>query len=567
MAREEDLMKQVEELKRKLREAEEEKEEMRRGLEEEESETRRGREEPRGGEYMLRGSGAEGFASRTMGSGVHVEQQGTEHNDMRQFYFPSGYLNAHLNTRPQRFPTDPAKVPAWRHRMMLFLNSHGLGYTEKQSINPVNIISEDKTILARRHTPQMVAEHERAWTFLLEATADAPFEETMLAAQTLEQSWHVIVGWGLPTSDAEKALLVRQLETVQMELGEDPKIYFARVDKLLNTLKSVGIVKEEREIVRIIIRNLSDEYMVEKRSYPLTMPNISRFEVEETVRASYANRKYSDLGKLSVAVPAKAPPQVVANDPVHSQSVVVCAARVVGASGKVVVGLLVDGVGNSKVDADNSSGGLRGGMGSCRHMSVGRHGSNCSSSNMFIDNSSSINIFIDSSSRSDMFIDSCSSSINRISSNTFGNSSSYYSRTVPLIMHRPNGGSEGHLIVVLTLLGGTRRNRHPRPTLRWSACTSASGAEDSGIWPRSVPLHSGSKVHATAVVSMATATTTTASPTRTTTHTHMPTLLAIQVASTGGAVWVTRTHRYWDCHLVEGVLYIYDWDTRSSILP
>ena len=43
--------------------------------------------------------------------------------------------------------------------MMLFLNSYGLGYTVKQSINPVNIISEDKTILARRHTPQVVAEH------------------------------------------------------------------------------------------------------------------------------------------------------------------------------------------------------------------------------------------------------------------------------------------------------------------------------------------------------------------------------------------------------------------------
>ena len=75
---------------------------------------------------------------------------------------------------------------------------------------------------------------------------------------------------------------MRQLETVQMEVGEDPKIYFARVDKLLNTLDSVGIMKEEREIVRIIIRNLSDEYMVKKRSHPLTMPNTSRFEVEET---------------------------------------------------------------------------------------------------------------------------------------------------------------------------------------------------------------------------------------------------------------------------------------------
>ena len=31
-------------------------------------------------------------------------------------------------------------------------------------------------------------------------------------------------------------------------------------------------------------------------------------------------------------------------------------------------------------------------------------------------------------------------------------------------------------------------------------------------------------------------------------------------------VWRTRTSRCLDCHLVEGVWYIYDWDTRSSIL-
>ena len=143
-------------------------------------------------------------------------------NNDRRFYFPSG----RLNTRPPRFPTDPAKVPVWQQRMMLFLNSHGLGYTIKQSTNPVNIISEDKTIVTRRHTPQVVADHGRAWTFLLEATVDAPFEETMLAAQTLEQACNVIVGWGLPTinSDTEKASLVRQLETVQMVVGEEPKI-------------------------------------------------------------------------------------------------------------------------------------------------------------------------------------------------------------------------------------------------------------------------------------------------------------------------------------------------------
>ena len=81
---------------------------------------------------MMRGSGAGGLASRAMGSAMHVEQQGKENND-RQFYFPSG----HLNTRPPKFPTNPAKVPAWRHRMMMFfLNSHDLGNTVKAKYQP-----------------------------------------------------------------------------------------------------------------------------------------------------------------------------------------------------------------------------------------------------------------------------------------------------------------------------------------------------------------------------------------------------------------------------------------------
>ena len=310
MPGEEDLREQVKELKKRVREVEEGK----RVAEEENKEMRRGREGVREREDVVLGSVAGGLAGRAMGSAMHVRMQGQQgkENDDTRFFFERASEHP-----PTKFPTDPAKIPAWRHRMMLFLNPYGLGYTVKQNTNPVNIISEDDTILARRHTPQVVADHESAWTLLLEATEDAPFEETMLAAQTLEQAWHVIGGWGLPTinSDAEKELLVRQLETVQMVEGEDPKLYVAEVDKLLNTLKFVGTVKEEREIMRMIIPTLSNEYEMEKRSHPLTRPNISRFEVEETVRTSYANRKYSDLGKLSVAVPAKAPPPVLINDP------------------------------------------------------------------------------------------------------------------------------------------------------------------------------------------------------------------------------------------------------------
>ena len=77
---------------------------------------------------------------------------------------------------------------------------------------------------------------------------------------------------------------------------------------------------------------------------------------------------------------------------------------------------------NSKVDTDNSISDLRGGMGSCRHMAVGRCGSNRS-----ISNNSRCGSSRSTSSRQDS---------NRISS-------CYYSLTIPFIMHRPNGGSGG----------------------------------------------------------------------------------------------------------------------------
>ena len=77
MAREEDLMKQVEELKRKLREVEEEKEEI-----------WRRRKKARGGEYMMRESDAGGIASRAMGSAVHMGQLAIDNNNnYRRFYF------------------------------------------------------------------------------------------------------------------------------------------------------------------------------------------------------------------------------------------------------------------------------------------------------------------------------------------------------------------------------------------------------------------------------------------------------------------------------------------------
>ena len=129
-------MKQVEELKRKLCEVEEEKEEMRRGWGEEEDEEMRkgskearvggesrGREEARGGEYIMRESGTGDIASRAMGSAVHMGQLGMgNNNNDGQFYFPN----------KQQQHGGHRRYHQWSEGWNGQLPSHGGGQTRRQ---------------------------------------------------------------------------------------------------------------------------------------------------------------------------------------------------------------------------------------------------------------------------------------------------------------------------------------------------------------------------------------------------------------------------------------------------
>ena len=238
------------------------------------------------------------------------DRAGTHENRFSFPYGPTYY------SKPPKFPTSPAKVANWEQRMTLFLESQGLGYTIRHSITPVPIINcIDRAHLVHRFGEQTVVDHEKAWAFLLDATTDAPFEQRLLAATTLEEAWHTITGWHLPTTDCDNELLLHQLENVEMAKDEDPKLFFARVDGIFNTLRSVGIVKEEREIVRIIVRNLSDDYDVEKRA-ALLRRDITRLEMEEIVRTRYAARQRTKLLQAkSTASSSKAGRQSTIADP------------------------------------------------------------------------------------------------------------------------------------------------------------------------------------------------------------------------------------------------------------
>ncbi|CAM9622250.1 unnamed protein product, partial [Ascophyllum nodosum] len=79
-----------------------------------------------------------------------------------------------------------------------------------------------------------------------------------------------------------------------------PFFFFSTVDQLLTRLRSVDVHKTEKQIVNILVRNLSDHYEIEKRSQ-LGFPFLRRRDVEHIVRASWATRQMRQLEQRSTS--------------------------------------------------------------------------------------------------------------------------------------------------------------------------------------------------------------------------------------------------------------------------
>ena len=69
-------------------------------------------------------------------------------------------------------------------------------------------------------------------------------------------------------------------------------------------MRKVGITKPEREIVHIIVRQRSDEYVVQKAIIDSNPPEYRRARVEQLVRNAYANHKVKEVMQANVPSPA-----------------------------------------------------------------------------------------------------------------------------------------------------------------------------------------------------------------------------------------------------------------------
>ena len=217
-------------------------------------------------------------------------------------------MRLHYGTRsPPKMPNDPAKALSWIRRFEMFLVSENLKHilTTIPSTGPVDVIScNDRFFLERIHGVQTVRDNWKVWQHLLEATCNTDIEEKLAACNSVYEAWGVVTEWTLPASEAEKTLLSQQLENVKMYSDEDPKTFFIRVDKLVNMMRRVGITKTESQIVHIIVRQLSDEYTVQRAIIDANPAEYPRVRVEQLIRNAFANRKVKAVMQSNVPSPA-----------------------------------------------------------------------------------------------------------------------------------------------------------------------------------------------------------------------------------------------------------------------
>ena len=113
--------------------------------------------------------------------------------------------------------------------------------------------------------------------------------------------------WALPLHPAERHLLVAELERVQFMGEEDPKCLCFRISRLETTMRAVGIIKNESDIVQIILRQLPERYNIVKIII-LADPQFTRSRLENTIRSAYSQRKAHEIAKQWPAVGAPAEP-------------------------------------------------------------------------------------------------------------------------------------------------------------------------------------------------------------------------------------------------------------------
>ena len=208
-----------------------------------------------------------------------------------------------------KFPVEcpPYVYIAWERRFEVFMVNQGLRHTIAPDAPEIAVIScINDAYLFGHFGEAFVTDHRRVWGYISKATAGAPFEDRLYECHSVPDALRTMREWSLPLQPVEWHLLVAELERAQFMGDKDSNFFFARISRLETTMCAVGIEKTKSEIVQIILRQLPERYDLVK-TITLADPQLTRPELESTIRSVYSQRKAQEITKQwpAVGIPAE----------------------------------------------------------------------------------------------------------------------------------------------------------------------------------------------------------------------------------------------------------------------
>ena len=146
-------------------------------------------------------------------------------SNVRQGANTANFFWVGKNRPVPKFPRNEDEAAMSHLLFRAYLDDMGLGYTMDHAVTPVQGKGDQRDLISR-YGEQLVQQAQVTWACLLDATAEAGFEERVLSAVTVRDAWCQILNWTGPSSEAEILFLESQLETVPNYGDENPKPFF-----------------------------------------------------------------------------------------------------------------------------------------------------------------------------------------------------------------------------------------------------------------------------------------------------------------------------------------------------
>ncbi|CAB1117957.1 unnamed protein product [Ectocarpus sp. CCAP 1310/34] len=205
-------------------------------------------------------------------------------------------------------PVHDSNFPLFKSLFELLLAREDLSHTLAKPASPdqciwlLNGLPRSENVCL--HGERRVSDHEYAFEYLMRARKGANLQARILAVGTVSGAWEAAQQFCLPMSNFEQEALKLSLTNMKMQLGEDPKEYLLRFDRVLSTLRAVnGDAITDREVLAMLRRNLSADY---EQVHILFMANssLTRKNLENLVRSLYAERDLGNVARRTAAVTA-----------------------------------------------------------------------------------------------------------------------------------------------------------------------------------------------------------------------------------------------------------------------